>query len=187
MDKPIPFLILDAPRLRLRTFREDDLEPFLAYRSDPEVARFQGWPMPYTREMALEFVGWAISDSPDEPGDWRQLAVEVKASGAMIGDVAFAIRDSRRQQAELGVTFARAAHGHGYASEAMRCLLAYLFEQRGLHRVYAACDPQNQAVIRLLERLEFRREAHYIDNYWDRDHWTSEYVYALLAREWKRA
>src|SRR6185437_16278254 len=34
---------LETARLRLRRFREDDLEPFLAYRNDPEVARYQSW------------------------------------------------------------------------------------------------------------------------------------------------
>jgi aminoglycoside 6'-N-acetyltransferase len=32
-----------TPRLRARRMVADDLEPFVAYRSDPEVARFQSW------------------------------------------------------------------------------------------------------------------------------------------------
>ena len=187
MDKLEPSLILESPRLRLRKFQEADLEPFWAYRSDPEVARYQGWPMPYSHELAAEFIASARQAQPDQTGEWYQMAIELKAGSQMIGDVAFAIRDSRKQQAELAATLALPFQGQGYASEALRRLLAYLFEERGLHRVYASCDPQNQAVIRLMEQFGFRREAHFVDNYWDRDHWTSEYLYAMLESEWKRA
>ena len=43
-------LILETPRLILRQFCEDDLEPFLAYRNDPEVYRYQGWQIPLSTD-----------------------------------------------------------------------------------------------------------------------------------------
>lgn len=49
-------LILETPRLILRPFQDSDLEPFVAYRSDPEVARYQGWEAPYSVESAMEFI-----------------------------------------------------------------------------------------------------------------------------------
>jgi RimJ/RimL family protein N-acetyltransferase len=41
-------LRLDTNRLSLRPMQDADLEPFAAYRSDPEVARYQGWDAPYS-------------------------------------------------------------------------------------------------------------------------------------------
>ena len=49
-------LHLETERLILRQFKESDLEAFLAYRNDPEVARYQGWKTPYPREKPLLFV-----------------------------------------------------------------------------------------------------------------------------------
>lgn len=37
------FGTLETERLLLRRFRETDLAPFLAYRNEPEVARYQDW------------------------------------------------------------------------------------------------------------------------------------------------
>jgi RimJ/RimL family protein N-acetyltransferase len=41
---------LETDRLRIRRFQDSDMESFLAYRNDPEVARYQGWDVPYPRE-----------------------------------------------------------------------------------------------------------------------------------------
>ena len=73
---------------------------------------------------------------------------------------------SNPRQAYLGYTLARSAWGQGYASEAARKLLDYLFRVLDLHRVIADCDVDNAASIRLLERLGFRREAHYLESFW---------------------
>ncbi len=42
-------LLLETPRLILRQFAERDVESFSRYRSDPEVARYQGWEAPYNK------------------------------------------------------------------------------------------------------------------------------------------
>jgi RimJ/RimL family protein N-acetyltransferase len=47
---------LETDRLRLRQFQDSVLETFLAYRNDPEFAKYQGWEVLYPREMALDFV-----------------------------------------------------------------------------------------------------------------------------------
>ena len=47
---------LETPRLIIRQFCDSDLEPFLAYRNDPEVYRYQGWKTPYLREDAADFI-----------------------------------------------------------------------------------------------------------------------------------
>lgn len=177
---------LETPRLLLRSFRDSDLEPFLAYRNDPEVFRYQGWKTPYLREDAVEFVAEAQIIQPGTPGVWMQLAIESRETGALLGDIAFHLTKSNPRMAYLGYTLARASWGQGYASEAAHKVLDYLFRVLDLHRVVADCDVDNQASIRLLERLGFRREAHYLESFWleHENRWGSEYLYALLQREW---
>ena len=57
----------------LRAFRTDDVDDFLAYRSDPEVAPYQGW-QPMDREAALVFLQ-AAAPSPWREGDWARAAL----------------------------------------------------------------------------------------------------------------
>ena len=50
-------LVLTTPRLRLRTFRTDDLPRYAALNADPEVARYLGGPL--SREHSDEIAAWA--------------------------------------------------------------------------------------------------------------------------------
>ncbi|MDJ0315815.1 GNAT family N-acetyltransferase [Arthrobacter antibioticus] len=76
----------------------------------------------------------------------------------------------------------RQGPGRGYATEAAKMLLTYLFTAENAHRVFARLDAENEASRRLCERLGMREEAHLIENDRDGDRWGSEYVYAILAR-----
>jgi len=178
-------LTLHAERVLLRPFRQADLDTFIAYRSDPNVARYQGWDAPYSRSRGLSFIAEMRRTRPGTPGRWYQLAIERQSDQQMIGDCGFCILEKDGQQAEIGFTLARSHHGEGYATEAVTRLLAYLFDELHLHRVVANCDVENVPSARLLERLGMRREAHFIENVWFKRRWGSEYWYALLRREWQ--
>ena len=177
-------LHLETPRLILRPFAEEDVQAFSAYRSDPEVARYQGWEAPYSLEQAARFVGEMQAATPGTPGEWYQLAMEIKATGEMIGDCAFQVMRWDARQAEVGITLARPYQGQGYAAEAMRCLLDYLFGELHLHRIRANTDPQNTGSAQLLQRLGFRHEGRWIESLWFKGAWADEDWYALLSREW---
>jgi len=176
---------LETPRLILRRFTPADLETFLAYRNDPEVYRFQGWPIPYERSVAEQFIEGQMIADPSQEGQWFQAAMELKATGELIGDVGMFPRNGRGGQALLGFTLARRFWKQGYAREGVAAVIDYQFGEMQLHRIHADCDAENTASIRLMESLGFRREAHHIESYWLGDRWGDEYDYALLEREWQ--
>jgi aminoglycoside 6'-N-acetyltransferase len=175
--------LLETPRLRLRRLDSGDLEAMLAYRNDPEVARYQSFSARSRAEIAAMIRGQADLQ-PGAPGTDFQFAVGLKADDILIGDVYFGVESTGRQ-AEIGYTLAAEFQGHGYASEAVRGVLGFAFERVGLHRITAGADPRNLPSIRLLERLAFRREGYSPESYWDGDVWTDDVRYAMLAREWR--
>lgn len=178
-------LPVETDRLLLRPFEDRDIEPFSAYRSDPDVARYQSWEAPFSIEQATRFVEAMKESEFAVRGEWYQIAVELKSEALLVGDCAFCISHEDGQQAEIGCTFDPGHQGKGFATEAVTKLLEILFDGLGLHRVYAICDVRNTPSYRVLERLGFRRETHSIESYWSKGEWTSEYTYAMLAREWK--
>jgi RimJ/RimL family protein N-acetyltransferase len=178
-------LRLETPRLILRTFEERDIHPFSAYRSDPEIARYQGWETPYRLEQASEFTAGMRAKEPGEPGQWYQLAIELKSDRGMIGDCTFHLfKDGK--QAEVGMTIARPYQGNGYASEAVGHMVDYLFEQLDLHRICANIDPRNAASIRVMTKLGFRHEGLFRQSMWLKGEWVDEDWYAILREEWKK-
>ncbi len=177
---------LESPRLVLRNFQDSDLETFIAYRNIPKVAIYQGWKLPYPREKALELFKNFKNKDTVEQGDWIQLAVELKADGELIGDVGIFVFRQDARQARIGFTIAPVYWRKGFAMEATMRLLEYLFDERNFHRVSADCDVLNTGSWKLLEKVGFRREAHHISSYpMGENQWNDEYVYAMLASEWK--
>lgn len=179
---PLP---LETVRLIMRPFQDSDIATFAAYRSDPIIAQYQSWHVPYSVESATELVETMKSTRPGTPEAWYQVAIELKANPILIGDCAFCVLGKEAQQAEIGVTLAQDYHGKGYAIEALRKLFDYLFGELGLHRISAICDAENKASSKLLEKIGMRREAHFIENIWFKGKWGSEYVYGLLKKEWE--
>ena len=180
----IPFE-LTTERLIIRRFQDSDLESFFAYRNDPEVEKYQGWGLPYTRESATAFVDAMKSIQLAAHGKRCQVAIELKATHEMIGDIFFAVLQEELRLARIGYSLARVHWKHGYATEAVGRMLEFLFGDLCLHRVAADCDSENIASVRLLERLGFRREGHFIESFPLGDNrWGDEYYYGLLEREW---
>jgi RimJ/RimL family protein N-acetyltransferase len=177
-------LNLETDRLHIRHFQDSDLESFFAYRNDPEVARYQGWDVPFPREMALDFVEEMKAKDPAVQGQWFQAAIEEIATGEMVGDVAYFLK-KENPQAYIGCTVTRSCWRKGYGQEALRRLLAYLFDELDLHRVVAITDVENVPSFNMLERLGFRREGHFVENLLFKGQWGSEYYYAMLKREWE--
>lgn len=174
----------ETDRLVLRSFQDSDLESFLAYRNDPQVARYQSWNIPYPREKAIHFIQ-EIQAVDGMSGQWLQIAIELKSTHQMIGDVGFSIRLEDNRQAVIGYSLARPYWGHGFAFEAVSRLLAFLLGELDLHRVVAECDVENILSWKLLEKLGFRREAHLVENIFFKGAYGSEYHYGMLQREWQ--
>lgn len=178
-------MFLHTQRLLIRNFAPSDLEPFFAYRNDPQVAKYQGWSLPYTREKSKAFIVEMKDIHAPKQGQWLQLALELKENGALVGDVAFCIKEDDARQALIGFTIASAYWQKGFATEALTALLDYLFEDIDLHRVTADCDVENVGSWKTLEKLGFRREAHFVESLLLGSTYASEFHYGLLQREWR--
>lgn len=154
-------LPLTTPRLLLRRFRTEDLPSFSHYRNLPEVARFQSWTH-YGMTEATAFYEQQRSQAfaEDELVPACRRDPGQRCAGGRCGDP---LLDQGRQ-AELGMTFSPAYQHQGYAREAMRAVMALLFEQLAHHRLTAVVDTRNTGAIKLTEGLGFRREAHYRQN-----------------------
>ncbi|HYH86131.1 MAG TPA: GNAT family protein [Pyrinomonadaceae bacterium] len=177
------FAGLETARLTLRQFACDDLASFHAYRNDPDIARYQSW-SDFSEQEARDFIAAQKALRPGVPGNWFQFAVELKMTGALIGDCALKIDGQEPRQAEIGFTLAREHQGRGYASEAVSRVLDYAFRDLCVHRVVAITDCENAPSVALLERIGMRREGHFKQNVWFKGKWGDEYLYAILRDEW---
>ena len=171
-------------RLILRPLERGDLSAFLAYRNDPEVARYQSWES-VSEEGGRRFIEDCIAAKPGIPGQWYQVAIALRETGVLIGDMGLGIDSKDPRQGEVGYTLAREQWGKGYGSEAVSALLDYAFSMLGMTRVKAICDTRNTASARLMEKVGMRRTGLSRDVLF-KGEYCDEYHYAIDRDEWAR-
>jgi RimJ/RimL family protein N-acetyltransferase len=148
----------ESSRIVLRRLAPSDLERFQAYRADPETGRYQGW-QPLPDVAAARFIAQMHAAPFGIAGEWFQLGIAERDTGALIGDIGVCVRMDPQPHAEIGFTLAAAARGRGLATEAVRLVVDLLFEHTGVERIVAVTDARNGPSISLLERVGMRLHA----------------------------
>jgi RimJ/RimL family protein N-acetyltransferase len=169
LDRP-----LRTERLTLRAGTADDAEATWRYRRLESVNEWlDGCPADFAgyRERFAEPARLAAT-----------VIVMLGTDGPVIGD--FMLRRVGDTEAELGWALDPAHTGRGYATEAVRELIRYCFQDLGVRRVSANCFLGNEASWRLMERVGMRRELHAVRESQHRSgRWLDTVGYALLADE----
>jgi RimJ/RimL family protein N-acetyltransferase len=174
-------------RLLLRHFVSDDLDAFLSMHGDPVVARYLPYPPMARAEAVRRLEAIAKMTAIDDEAPNLRFAVILPETNELIGDVSLWSTPHDRWQGEIGFVFDPRFTGQGYATESAAELLRIGFEEAGLHRITANCDPRNVPSYRVMERLGMRREAHFVQSAYEKGAWTDELHYAILADEWRTA
>ena len=177
---------LETKRLILEKLEMKHVEAFYFYRSDAETNKYQGW-IPYAMEDCQHFIKNKLAKEFNKTGTWYQFAIVLKDSNKMIGDFGVHFLDGDIHQVEIGCTINKKYHRKAYAKEALTAIVNHLFRDFKKHRITASIDPNNTASIRLMEKLGFRKEAHFKESILINDKWVDDVVYAILCKEWLAA
>ena len=150
-----------------------------------DVSRYLMWE-PLTREQAASMLERRITQTKvEKEGDGFGFALEERATGRFVGEVVLRWISEESRQGEIGWSLQPDAQGKGFATEAARELLRLGFEEMGLHRIFAECDPRNDGSIRVMERLGMRREADLVDAMWVKGEWVVSTIHGILEDEWR--
>jgi RimJ/RimL family protein N-acetyltransferase len=140
--------------VRLRRLRPDDVDDFHAYRSDPELARYQGWSA-MSRTQAAAFIS-TMDRVPLFPlGEWFQLAVSDVTTDRLVGDVGLRLY-SDASAVEIGFTICRPAQGRGMATAAAEAAMELCWDCTSARAVIGITDARNEPSISVLRRLGMR-------------------------------
>jgi len=152
-ERPIELL---TERLLLRTPRIEDAPAIQAIAADPRVARTTASiPHPYPENGAAQFIEHVREVAN---GERRNLAIVLRRGRDVVGMVGYEITGS---DAELAYMLSPRHWGQGYATEACRAMVAYIFEATKAAAVVARVMVDNKASESVLRKVGFRwqREA----------------------------
>ena len=168
---------LRTERLILRDYRTGDFDAVQAFASDPQVATFVDWG-PNDPGDTRAFLDTCAADQAARPRTTYTLAV-TEPGGVPFGSVELETHGAHH--ADMGYVIRPERCGHGFASEAAAAILHFGFCTLGLHRIQAACRPENLASVRVLEKIGMIREGHRHDRFQIRGRWHDSLLYASIA------
>jgi ribosomal-protein-alanine N-acetyltransferase len=171
---------LTGDGVRLREFRPDDLDGYLAIVGDDRVTNWLSFDS-RDREAAAKALTAIVDRSQLADRPDYLFAVTRLDDDRMIG---FArLGPTGVQAAHLGYAIAADHWGRGYATAAARTALEFAFGPLDLHRVSAAIGPENLASVAVVKRLGFTYEGRIRHHVFTNDDWRDSLLYSLLATE----
>lgn len=176
-------VFIETERLQIKQLTIQDLTAFHSYRSNPEVTKYQGFDV-MTKQQAKLFIKLNATKQFGNTDGWIQYAIKIKATQQLIGDCAIKLISHKNKSAEIGITIMPTEQMKGYAKEAMLGIMDFLFTTKHVHRIVEIVDTENIASIHLLQSIGFRQEGHFIENIFFKGKWGSEFLFAMLKREW---
>ncbi|MBF0500139.1 MAG: GNAT family N-acetyltransferase [Candidatus Riflebacteria bacterium] len=144
----------------LRIYSHADAESLAKYADNPKIAENlrDGFPHPYTRKNAIEFIDIAISKNPP-------TLFAIADSHEAIGGIGLMPKnDVHRLTAELGYWLGEPFWGRGVVTEAVQAIVTYGFEKLGLLRIFAEPYDSNPASCKVLEKAGFIFEGRLKNN-----------------------
>lgn len=140
-------VFLETERLQLRNYKETDFLDVMRYFSSEEVSRYEDFD-PMSENQVKEIISeWKDMDN--------RLVAELKESHKVIGSVGYWIDEEGHHC--IDYDFNPEFGGKGYATEACKRLIRYLFETKDISEIFGDCDVRNEASWKLMERLGFER------------------------------
>jgi RimJ/RimL family protein N-acetyltransferase len=164
MTDSAPGPILHTPRLVLRRWRDDDVEPMAAINADPEVMRWIG--AGAVRDLEQTRSGIVAIEREWETSGYGLFAIEERASGDLMGFTGMAVPyflPDVMPAVEIAWRLGRQHWGKGIATEASAAALRFGLVERGLSRIIAIVQVGNGASERIMVKLGMNAERHTTD------------------------
>ena len=179
--QPEPIRV-DGQRLCLREFAPGDVDGLLRIYGDPVATRHLSFE-PRTREQVSGIVADAIEQAAATPRTVYALVVTRRDSSELIGMARLATGEHRSGQ--IGFALRPDQWGHGLGTETVRLLLALAFDKIGLHRVWGARSPLNDASARTMATAGMIPEGRIRDHVHVRGAWRDSLTHSILEHEWR--
>ena len=175
-------LPIGTARLHLRDFVASDFDAICAYSADPRVTKFLFFG-PRDEDGTIDYLEGLLASQQEIPRVRFELAVEELASGRVIGACDLSLIE--HDVVDLGYMLGTPDWGKGYATEIALALADAAFFDLQAERVISTVDVNNQASMRVLEKVGMRWEAVYRKHRRAKNRWWDCHLYTLPRTVWE--
>ena len=175
-----PFPVLETENLILRQISPNDDDEVFALRSNPQTMKFIPRPLAETIEDAQKFI--TDCNASIEKNDLINWAITSKKEDKLIGMIGFFRMQPENFRGEVGYILNPNFHGKGIMKEALDKALQFGFRTLNFHSIEAVIDPRNTASENLLVKANFKKEAHFKENFFYNNEFLDTIIYSLLKK-----
>lgn len=176
-----PFTVLTTERLILREITTDDAPEIFKLRSDVHAMKYIGRPLHTSVEEALTMIK-SVKEG-FEKNDSISWAITLKNENKLIGTVGYYRLKKEHHRGEIGYMLHPDYWKKGIVTEACKAALDYGFNVLKFHSIEADINPDNPGSVAVVEKLGFRKEAHFKENYYFEGKYSDTLIYSKLVSD----
>jgi ribosomal-protein-alanine N-acetyltransferase len=174
---------IQTPRLILREFCDDDFAALWDIYQRPELHRYENTLL--DEQGVKTLLKRTIEQANALTRTVYRLAVTLHPEDRAVGRISLVLHNSSIDEWEIGWTIHPALWGRGLASEGALGLLGLAFGELQAHRVVAFCHADNQASVRVMEKIGMQREGRLRQTRRLNGMWSDEFAHAILRSDWE--
>ncbi len=177
----LSFPRLETERLVLRLIVMADREAIYTLYNDEAVMQYRGTDLFAARTQADSLIR-GFEEARQQKTGLRWALVFKGKEEELLGTAGLNKIDWRHFRGEIGYELSPAHWNKGLMTEALRAITNYSFKNLGLHTLEANIAPANLASERVLQKLQFVKEAHFRENWYYKGWWDSV-IYTLHSNQ----
>ena len=177
------FPVLTTERLTLREITVGDVDSIYGIYSDPKVAEYDDFNPIESKEVAMKVIHkFQLEFEEHEQIRW---GIARKSDNTLIGTCGPGNFESSAQRCEIGYDLLQSEWNKGYMTEALKAMVAFLFEEMGFNRVEAFVTPGNEGSIRVLQKVNFVEEGLLRERDFFKGCFQDGIIFAILKRDYE--
>lgn len=175
---------IETTRLTLRRLKLTDAEMmFSNWTSDDNVTRFLRWNAHKTIDDAKRMIQQWTNNYPDDSTYYWGIYLK---DGEMIGSIGVTIISEHDFNGSLGYKLGSRWWNQGYASEAARAVIDYMFRNTDIERIDAFSSIENFASGKVMEKIGMQHEGLLRHYYKTRDGFHDCCLYGIIRNMWEQ-
>ena len=172
---------LESERLFFRKIVSSDASDLFSIRSNDDVMRFMDVSRFKSISDAEKMIGSIEESYQIESGvNWGIIE---KHSNIFVGYFGFFRLIPQHCRAEIGYALNAKYWGKGYMNETINIMARFGFKIMNLHSIEANINPKNEKSKKVLEKIGFKKEAYFRENYLFNDRFLDSLIYSLLEKD----
>jgi ribosomal-protein-alanine N-acetyltransferase len=173
--------IITTNRLLLTPMNENVIDFIFMLETQFESYQYDSDNTP-TYDAVIKRCQWYIDRTQSLPDDGAIRWI-VRKNNIMIGEVHFTCNYDRTHEWEIGYKFLKEHWGNGFASESVRAVIQYAFENFNVNRIVAFLNAENKRSAALCERVGMVKEGRLREVRLINGVYYDEYIFSVLKRK----